>query len=263
MLDEKFIYYDFQLTCVCGKKVEEHGASIARLSRARQTEARRVDVNFDYGSSSNASGSRGGGDRDRNRRNKARNNEERRQPELTRGGGPTLSDSDFPNINGAPSSAPQQQVSKSGGTRSSSKGIRRPVGFGSLSENWPSLGEDPRTQSSGSKAESSRQQAASSSAEPEVVSRHAAFLERIFDMLKSHEKVAQFRRFTTAYRNSETDVDTYVDHIVDLFDANTEHVSKVIKGVEDLMDNQEKKWEIVRAWRNKQTAVSDYIGDTR
>ncbi|KAI7874230.1 hypothetical protein K492DRAFT_174733 [Lichtheimia hyalospora FSU 10163] len=259
-LDRKFVVFETDID-LKAHEVEEHGASIARLSRARQTEARRVDVNFDYGSSSNASGSRGGGDRDRNRRNKARNNEERRQPELTRGGGPTLSDSDFPNINGTPS-APQQQVSKSGGTRSSSKGIRRPVGFGSLSENWPSLGEDPRTQPSGSKAESSQQQAvsssSSSSAEPEVVSRHAAFLERIFDMLKSHEKVAQFRRFTTAYRNSETDVDTYVDHIVDLFNANTEHISKVIKGVEDLMDNQEKKWEIVRAWRNKQTAMNNF-----
>lgn len=231
-----------------------------------------MDVNFDYGSSSSASGSRGGGDRDRSRRNKARNNEEqRRQPEPGRGG-PTLSDSDFPNINGTPSSAPRQQVSKSGGTSSSSKGIRRPAGFGSLSENWPSLGEDPRTQASSSRAESSSSSqaaagassssaSASSSAAPEVVSRHAAFLERIFDMLKSHEKVAQFRHLTTSYRNSETDVDTYVDNIVDLCDANTDHVSKIIKGVEDLMDNQEKKWEIVRAWRNKQTSVSDfYLG---
>lgn len=231
-----------------------------------------MDVNFDYGSSSSASGSRGGGDRDRSRRNKARNNEEqRRQPEPGRGG-PALSDSDFPNINGTPSSAPRQQVSKSGGTSSSSKGIRRPAGFGSLSENWPSLGEDPRTQASSSRAESSSSSqaaagassssaSASSSAAPEVVSRHAAFLERIFDMLKSHEKVAQFRHLTTSYRNSETDVDTYVDNIVDLCDANTDHVSKIIKGVEDLMDNQEKKWEIVRAWRNKQTSVSDfYLG---
>lgn len=226
-----------------------------------------MDVNFDYGSSSSsASGSRGGGgggDRDHSRRNKARNNEERRQPEPSRGG-PTLSDSDFPNINGTPAAAPRQQVSTSGGTRSSSsKGIRRPVGFGSLSENWPSLGEEPRTQASSSQVESSSSSKAaasassSSSAAPEIISRHAAFLERVFDMLKSHEKLAQFRQLTTAYRNSETDVDTYVDSIVDLCNANTEHVSKIIKGVEDLMDNQEKKWEIVRAWRNKQTAVSD------
>lgn len=225
-----------------------------------------MDVNFDYGSSSSsASGSRGGGgDRDRSRRNKARNNEERRQPEPSRGG-PTLSDSDFPNINGTPAAAPRQQVSTSGGTSSSSsKGIRRPVGFGSLSENWPSLGEDPRTQASSSQAESSSSSkasasasASSSSAAPEIISRHAAFLERVFDMLKSHEKIAQFRQLTTAYRNSETDVDTYVDSIVDLCNANTEHVSKIIKGVEDLMDNQKKKWEIERAWRNKQTAVSD------
>lgn len=228
-----------------------------------------MDVNFDYGSSSSASGSRGGGDRDRNRRSKARNNEEQRRQREPSRGGPTLSDSDFPNINGTPSSAPRQQVSKSGATSSSSKGIRRPVGFGSLSENWPSLGEDPRTQSSSSRTESSSSSQAAaaaggassssaSSKEPEVVSRHAAFLERIFDMLKSHEKVAQFRRFTTSYRNNEMDVDTYVDNIVDLCDANTDHVSKIIKGVEDLMDNQEKKWEIVRAWRNKQTAVSNF-----
>lgn len=227
-----------------------HGASISRLQRAKQNEARRVDVSFDYGGSrSQAQQHRSERVQTSAERNRGqRENGQSQHRETT--SRPQLAEEDFPTIGSqrteASSTSSQQQ------TRST---FKKPAGFGSLSDNWPTLGE--------SSSSNAPPVASSSSSTPdrEVVSRHAAFLERVFDMVKSHEKVSRFRALTTAYRNSNIDVDTYINEISNLCDGNVEHASKIVKGVEELMDNREKKSEIARAWRNKETMVSDCFGD--
>jgi hypothetical protein len=49
--------------------------------------------------------------------------------------------------------------------------------------------------------------------------------------------------------------DAYVSQIVQLAGDNIEKSSKIFKGVENLLDLEDKKLELVRAWRNKHTAV--------
>ncbi|KAI9494846.1 hypothetical protein BDB00DRAFT_882690 [Zychaea mexicana] len=272
-LDRKFVVFDTDID-LKAHEVEEHGASMNRLPRSKQVEARRVDVGFDYGSSS----SRGHQHNERNRRNRPRGDEDLETPQPTRAQPSSrdnvLNDADFPGISGQPhtSSQPQQhqqQTRSSSNTTSNSSGSKRqqkstfkkPAGFGALSDNWPTLGQSStsnNTQQQQSSSSSTSSAAAAAAAPPEIVSRHAAFMERVFDMFKSHDKLDRFRALTTAYRNSNIDVDTYVSSVVDLCDSNAEHAGKIFKGVEDLMDNQEKKWEVVRAWRNKHTAMENF-----
>ncbi|KAI9263220.1 hypothetical protein BDA99DRAFT_438441 [Phascolomyces articulosus] len=252
-LDKKFIVFGSDID-LKGHEMEEHGASIQHLPRSRQAEARRLDVGFDYGSSRN---------QERSSRNRTRGNDDSQAAATSLSSSNAtaaasssssarstgLTDSDFPGINGQP--VQQQRSNSSTTSNSSSKRqqksstFRKPAGFGALSDNWPTLGQSSSNTSPAAAA-------------PEVVSRHAAFMERVFDMLKSHDKLGRFRALTTAYRNSNIDVETYVNEIVDLCDANTETAGKIFKGVEDLMDNQEKKWEIVRSWRDKQTSMQNF-----
>ena len=244
--------------------MEEHGGSITRLQRAKQSEARRVDVSFDYGSNSRSQYDNRGR---RHRRNDDEPPQQAPPPAPPAQPVPrtnTLNDADFPGIGGQP--AAQQQRSSSSSSSSTNKRqqkstFRKPAGYGALSDNWPTLGQSATSESGSSSAQKPRESSSSSSssstsAAPEVVSRHAAFMERVFDMFKSHDKLARFRSLTTAYRNSSIDAETYVNERVDLCDGNTDNASKIFKGVEDLIDSEEKKWEILRTWRNKHTAVS-------
>ena len=228
-----------------------------------------MDVGFDYGSS----GSRG---HERSGRNRTRGNDESQQQQqqttttapVSSVRGTRLTDSDFPGINGQPASQQQQQPNSTSNRRQQKSAFRKPAGFGALSDNWPTLGQSSSSNDNASSFTQQQKSSPSSSSSstttadankpapaPEIVSRHTAFMERVFDMLKSHDKLGRFRSLTTAYRNSNIDVDTYVNEVVELCDGNNENSGKIFKGVEDLMDNQEKKWEIVRAWRDKQTSV--------
>lgn len=260
-LDRKFVVFESDID-LKAHEVEEHGAPISRLQRSKQTEARRVDVQFDYGR----------GERN-TRRNKPRaeemesNGREAASTSTTANRRPSpsssraqsiLSEENFPAVGAA---APAQS-SSSASTRKSQqkqpqKGIRKPPGFGALSaDNWPTLGASSSASGSSSGASASALSSAAASVDPQTVSKHAAFLERVFDMLKSHEKVSQYRSLTKAYRENSIDVDTYVNEVADLCNSNIEHLRKIFKGTEELMDIPEKKTEIVRTWRNKEIAVS-------
>ncbi|KAL0089717.1 C2H2-type zinc finger transcription factor [Phycomyces blakesleeanus] len=116
--------------------------------------------------------------------------------------------------------------------------MNKPANFGSLTEQTAAASS-----------------ASSSTADPATVKRHTEFLERIKTMLKSAEKVNQFRKLTTAYRSSSMDVDLYVSNLSDLCGRNPENLSHILLGVEDLMDSKEKKREIAHAWRIRQASV--------
>ncbi|KAI9314552.1 hypothetical protein BX666DRAFT_2029424 [Dichotomocladium elegans] len=249
-LDHKFVVFESDID-LKAHELEAHGGSVSRLPRAKQAEARRIDVNFNYGSSSRTN------EREqRNRRNNQTRNETDQRSANAAAAEPGLSSQDFPSISGSQSNGTRQAAAASTKSAKQQSGMRRPAGFGGLSENWPTLGEN--TDSSYASTSSAPGSASSASVPSEIVSRHTALMERIFDMLKSHDKLAKFRALTTSYRNSNIDVDTYVNNIVELCDGNTDNISKIIKGVEDLIDSEEKKWEIVRAWRNKHTSMSNF-----
>lgn len=106
-LDNKFVVFDSDID-LKAHEVKEHGNSLSRHQRAKQAEARRVDVNLNYGGNSNTQRSNG-----------ATNRQQR-----------NFTAEDFPDINGSVvSSLPSQMASASL----------------SEQEQWPTLGEDIST----------------------------------------------------------------------------------------------------------------------
>ncbi|KAI8368226.1 uncharacterized protein BYT42DRAFT_503824 [Radiomyces spectabilis] len=244
-LDKKFVVFESDID-LKGHEVEVHGASIAGLQRAKQAEARRVNVNFQYSDASYRQ-------RERTRNKGKRSDDQANSREGTSASAssastaqPTseLRSEDFPTMT---SVANALQASSSGETSQSKKGkkkgIEKPKGFGALSAATNEL--------AGSSA-------AATSAPVDTVTRHQQFLERLKEMLKTDDKVDRFRSLTTAYRNNSIDAETYVKEIVQLCQNNVDIASKVFKGVEDLMDREDKKWEIVRTWRNTQTQLQNF-----
>jgi hypothetical protein len=67
--------------------------------------------------------------------------------------------------------------------------------------------------------------------------------------------VSEFRSLTGSYRKNKISGDDYVNKIIALADNNVDNCSKIFRGVEELLDIEEKKWEVIRIWRNKQTEV--------
>ncbi|KAF7725821.1 hypothetical protein EC973_009244 [Apophysomyces ossiformis] len=246
-LDKKFVVFDTDID-LKAHEVEEHGASVSRLQRAKQTEARRVDVNFEYTSQHQSRRER---PRPSDRRKKDRQDESESQAsDQCATENITLSEQDFPSMAGVANALPAASSSSSTAGTSKKALFKKPAGFGALSSNaeqWPTLGES-----------STKETASTSAAPAEVISSHAAFLDRIGDMFKNVDKVVRFRHLTTAYRNSNIDGETYVNDVFELCNGNVEHASKIFKGVEELMDHEEKKWEIVRLWRNKKTATEAF-----
>ncbi|KAI7873291.1 uncharacterized protein EV154DRAFT_556287 [Mucor mucedo] len=119
-LDNKFVVFDSDID-LKAHEVDEHGNGISRQQRAKQSEARRVDVNINYAQ----------------QRNNTRPSNSRRPPL-------NLSAEDFPDING--SSSP-----------SSSSFLSNRMGSLQLSqqEQWPTLGEDPNNSGRSSPANES------------------------------------------------------------------------------------------------------------
>ncbi|KAI9030830.1 hypothetical protein CLU79DRAFT_731682 [Phycomyces nitens] len=232
-LDKKFVVFETDID-LKAHEVEEHGASVAHLPRAKQAEARRVDVDFDYGSTS--SGSR----QDRQSRERGQRKQRSQPEELTP---PSLND--FPSISGLsqalPSTGSSNRQNKNGRVQ------QRPAGFGNLTaeSNWPSLGE-------------SSTQAVSTPAVEEKpnmghVSSQAAFLDKVGHMLKSMDKVVRFKQLTTAYRKSNMDADSFVNEICDLCD-NLKHRDTIFGSLDEFLESEESRVEVERAWRARNRA---------
>ncbi|KAI8091018.1 uncharacterized protein B0P05DRAFT_504577 [Gilbertella persicaria] len=136
-----------------------------------------------------------------------------------------LSAQDFPDINGSVN--PNALLS----SRMASTSLSEPQ------EQWPTLGEEVK----------------SSSSEPEtaVVSRHAAALDRIADMIKSVDKVIKFRQYVTKYTSLSMDAASFVNSIYGLCDQDMDLTDKVIAGAKDLIDNRALKSDIIHAWNIK------------
>jgi hypothetical protein len=230
--------------------VEEHGSSSGRVQRAKQLEARKVDIAFEY----SGGPSRGG---DRNRRDNARETSQRQASQQTTA---SRDDQHFPAI-GSETSRMQQlnlqsperteNKDKKQTNQPKSKGMKKPEGFGSLSQNndWPGLGQAPTSQGSSP--------GNTVNATTETFQKHTALLEKLQDYVNGDQKkIEQFRQLTSLYRSSNIDAKRYVDQIFQLLNSDVDQAARIIRGVEDLLDNNNKKAEIVRYWRDKRTSVS-------
>jgi hypothetical protein len=224
-------------------------------------EARKVDVNFEY----SGGPSRGG---DRNRRDNTRESSQKESIKSSQPAAESASNvsEEFPAIgsetnrmqqlNLQTSKRPEGKDKKQHG-QAKSKGIKKPEGFGSLSrsDDWPGLGQAPT--SSPHQASST----AATNAPAETIEKHSALLEKLNDYVNGDQrKMERFRQITSAYRNSTMDGKNYVNQLFDLLNSDVDQAARIIRGVEELLDNTSKKTEIIRNWRDKRTSVSAILG---
>jgi hypothetical protein len=270
-LEKKFVVFDSPID-LKAHEVEVHGESLSGLQRSLQTDARKLELNFQYDSyrtqQQQQRGS-GSGSSSNNRRandnNKGKKKEESTKPNKTTtasgSSSPALNNgNEFPSMNSvneALSSVPRT-VPGASTKNGTGKALQKPAGFGALS-GAPSTSSPTNNDSSGSATRDSVGGGVGSSssgiADP-VVASHAAFLSKVGDILKTKEKVAEFRSLTGAYRKSTLSGEDYVNQIVHLTNNSVDNSGKIFKGLGDLLDIEDKKWELIRVWRNKQTTVS-------
>ncbi|KAI8088057.1 uncharacterized protein B0P05DRAFT_631374 [Gilbertella persicaria] len=224
-LEKKFVVFESTID-LKAHEIEEHGESINGLQRSLQTQSRQLEVNFQYESF-----------KDQRRKSKKR---EEPVPDLE----------EFPRIENVASSSqtppPVARTVPGASTKKKGKGkaLQKPAGFGSLST--PTEATTPTT---------TRPQ---EPVGPDTASSHAAVLSKIANLLQSKAKVQEFRVLTGDYRKDKLSAQDYVNQVFLLTNSHTENTSKILKSVEHLMDIEEKKWELVRVWRNKQTALSNF-----
>lgn len=273
-LEKKFVVFDSPID-LKAHEVEVHGESIAGLQRSMQTDARKLEVNFQYesyrnqqrgGGSSNANSSNNNRNNNRNNNNnngkKREDNKAETKPSAQSGSStPVPTASDFPSVSSANETLPRI-VPGASTKKGKGKALVKPAGFGALSStpSNPSSTNQTLNASSSSSSSSSTTNASKantdSGLDSSIALSHTAFLSKVGDMLKSKEKVAEFRSLTGAYRKSTISGEEYVNKIVGLTNNSIEHSAKILKGVEDLLDVEDKRWELIRLWRNKQTTVS-------
>lgn len=241
-LEKKFVVFDSSID-LKAHEVEVHGESSTGLQRSIQAQSRQLQLNFQYESFRDQ----------RNRKGKKREEENSNGVSTSSAPPPAASTvnnnkkEEFPSmreVNEALGS-PNRVVPGASTKKGKNKALQKPAGFGALSQ------EEPQTSSSATTASSSGVDAPAS-----VIASHTAFLSKVGDMLGSKAKVSEFRSLTGAYRKGEVTCEDYVNRIVVLTNNNIDISNKIFAGVEHLLDIEEKKWELVRVWRNKHTAVS-------
>lgn len=272
-LEKKFVVFDSPID-LKAHEVEVHGESVSGLQRSMQTDARRLDINFQYDSyrtqqqqqRSNKKPNHANND---NNSKKTANTKKTTTNNAAAASGSSssssssapvnLSQNEFPSMNAVRDAVPAlpRVVPGASTKKGKGKGLQKPAGFGALSST-PSTSSTTNTNTSPTaSASASSSTTTNNQQHSNVVATHASFLSKVGEMLKSKEKVAEFRSLTGAYRKSSITCNEYVDKIVKLTNNSIENSSKIFKGVEDLLDIEEKKWELIRVWRNKQTTVSD------
>ncbi|KAI8889256.1 hypothetical protein K501DRAFT_329335 [Backusella circina FSU 941] len=259
-LEKKFIVFDSSID-LKAHEVEVHGEPTVGLQRSMQTENRRLELNFQYDTyRDRRQQQRGNNSNNNSNSNNTHSNKPSSKPNTSgsattsSSSGPTaavLLNAEFPAINGSSSKAKDAPKSRivPGATSKKGKGkqnaIQKPLGFGSLSAVNSTIPDGGSSSSSNGQPES-------------IVAKHATFLSKLESMLQSQNKVSEFRTLTGSYRKNKISGDDYVKKIIALTDNNVDTCSKIFRGVEDLLDIEEKKWELIRIWRNKQTEISQF-----
>lgn len=239
-LEKKFVVFDSPID-LKAHEVDVHGESVAGLQRSMQAQSKQLELNFQYESFRQHRG---------NSSSNTNNRKGKKKEESNNGGSSTSNQQDdFPSMNSVNAALPStsERVIPGASTKKKGKGkaLQKPAGFGALST--PVVANETTTTTTTS---------TTSTVSESVTVSHAMFLSRVEDILKSKAKVAEFRSLTSAYRKSQMTCEDYVNQIVVLTGSHIENSSKIFKGVENLLDIEDKKWELIRIWRNKHTAVS-------
>ncbi|GAN04033.1 C2H2 finger domain protein [Mucor ambiguus] len=271
-LEKKFVVFDSPID-LKAHEVEVHGESIAGLQRSMQTQNRQLELNFQYESyrhqRENSNNRRGGGGAGGKKKEDSTQKTDHRQNTAASGSSTpsrtAIRPDDFPSINqvnealtastATPATSQPRTIPGASTKKSKGKGkaLQKPAGFGALSAPLAvnNSGESSGAGAGGSGTSNLDHQ------DPTVVS-HTAFLSKVSDMLQSKAKVNEFRSLTSAFRKSILSGEDYVNQIVKLTNNNVEQSGKILRGVEDLLDMEDKKWELIRVWRNKYTAMTNF-----
>ncbi|KAI8360898.1 hypothetical protein EDC96DRAFT_512933 [Choanephora cucurbitarum] len=245
-LEKKFVVFESSID-LKAHEVEVHGESISGLQRSLQSQSRQLEVNFQYESY-----------RDQRKKGKKREEQTATPP-------PSNSLDAFPRIDSSSSIAssnnsnnsnqqkeptkPARTVPGASTKKGKGKAIQKPAGFGALSDTPAAI--TPHTNASSSSTTESQH-------DLNTVALHTDFIAKVGNMLQSKAKVQEFRTLTSAYRKSNISCQDYVNQIYLLTNQHVQNTAKIIKGVEGLLDIEDKKTELIRVWRNKQTALSNF-----
>lgn len=94
----------------------------------------------------------------------------------------------------------------------------------------------------------------------EYCSRQAAFFQRVNSyLLENQTKIEEYNSLTNSYNDKVMDASTYIEFLHKLFNKNPETVGKVISGFADLLDNEIKKIDLLRALHDFKATVSIFI----
>ncbi|KAL9555385.1 hypothetical protein MBANPS3_002384 [Mucor bainieri] len=275
-LEKKFVVFDSPID-LKAHEVEVHGESSAGLQRSMQTQNRQLELNFQYESyrhqrENNNRRNGGGKKKEDNSSTQKTNHRQHAASGSSTPSNAAIRPDDFPSMHQvnealaastssattppAAAAANQPRIIPGASTKQTKgkgKGLQKPAGFGALSA--PLAVNDSGGGGGGASSGSG-----TSHLDPQdpTVASHAAFLSKVGDMLQSKAKVNEFRSLTSAFRKSTLSGEDYVNQIVKLTNNNVEHSGKIFKGVQDLLDMEDKKWELIRVWRNKHIAMTNF-----
>ncbi|ORY06797.1 hypothetical protein K493DRAFT_251512 [Basidiobolus meristosporus CBS 931.73] len=235
-LDKKFIVFDSDID-LKAHLVQEHRGVASQRSQLRQT--RQLEVNFTYSDNNRSRGRNR--DQDNSHRREGQNNraeagnrhnerrkdskhgkaKERVQP-------PPEFGSALSEQTPGPSNTPQERESVRD---------KAPANFGRLTDNGSSTLPSPAL------------------VDDETLSNHTAFMERLSGYLgKNAERLSSFKQLIAAYRRDLIPVSQFLDSIKPLVPTSKDSqaiIGKIVNGLVDLLDVEEKKQELLSAWRDR------------
>ncbi|KAF9425296.1 hypothetical protein BGZ76_003328 [Entomortierella beljakovae] len=139
-----------------------------------------------------------------------------------------------------------------------------PVVVSQSSSDWPTMSTAAASSTSPSPAASSYSHSAHSTSTStniasDTVSKHAALQERVQQYLQGTSgTLPQFRTLTTQYRNNQIPANQYVASLSSLFGSDADKTGKVVQGLYDVLDSENKKVEMMKAWRDFKTVQSHF-----
>ncbi|CAG8437234.1 9264_t:CDS:2 [Funneliformis mosseae] len=113
----------------------------------------------------------------------------------------------------------------------------------------PSANQSTSTSAStNSISSNTRLKAFSSVIDSEPLSRDVGFYQRVNTFLSNNPaKMDEFKSLTAAYNNSTFDASSYIEFLLPLFNKNTGTVGKVVNGLVEIIEEEKKRTELLRA----------------
>ncbi|KAL1917789.1 uncharacterized protein VTP21DRAFT_3623 [Calcarisporiella thermophila] len=262
-LEKKFVVFETDIDLKAHEVISNSLKNMLELlgggQRARIRQLRQIEVNFTYSNETNQS--------ERSSRRSRRQGRSEEQNEREERPLQTDTNSQSRSVNGNDISRATRALRISQErNRSRQPAINVPAGFGALSDSSRSTSIvhsshensvtlEPIVQTNSN----STQESAASTFDTQMASRHQAYLDRLRGYLKGdNTKLGQFRTLTSTFRTSMMPVDDYVDALLALFGNNTELVGKTIQGLLDLLDKDDKRFELQQCWNDRRALEQQF-----